>query len=282
MYSTDSETRGISGFGMPLFKTTEMKYSIFLLLFLISACHDNDIAEFKENCPYELDYSGHYLRIPITISPHKLQYTVGDTIRISTVFSDSIYDLGTQQTFKIEGFPFKPLSLLYRFTDSDTYDSGYRVNELNIDSIYNHVYNYSSIYADGYRAYTIYDYENNQYRFESELILKETGRYILLFTDLHGNHEASGNSELNAEADAIRFEGQCLDEDGDPLLPYYLCSMIDSGDDNLEHFEEELIYLDEEVYRGDLRFNRGDPLDALGYGKISVEFSGFFGFEVVE
>lgn len=260
-----------------------MKYSILLLsIVILSCCHDDDAEQFREKCPYDLDYSGHYLRVPITISPHKLQYKIGDTISINTVFSDSIYDLGTRQTFKIEEFPFKPLSLLYRFTDSKTYDSGYRVNELNIDSIYKHVYNYSSNYADGYRAYTIYESENNQYKFESEMVFKESGRYILLFTDLFQEYDASGNSELNAEADAIRFEGQCIDDDGKPLLPYYLCSMIDSGDDNLEHFEEELIYLDEEVYRGDLRFNRGDPLDALGYGKISVEFSGFFGFEVIE
>ena len=281
MKSRTTHIRDVSG--IPLFKIMKMKYSIFLLVLItLSCCHDNDADAFKNNCPYELDYNGHYLRVPITISPHRLQYNVGDTIKINTVFSDSIYDLGTMQTFKIEYFPFKPLSLLYRFTKMDVYDSGYRVNDLNIDSVNNHVYNYSSNYADGYRAYTIYDSETNQYRFESEVVLKESGKYILLFTDLFQNHDASGNSDLNAEADAIRFEGQCIDENGNVLLPYYLCSMIDSGDDNLEHFEEELIYLDEEVYRGDLRFNRGDPLDALGYGKISVEFSGFFGFEVVE
>lgn len=249
---------------------------------IFSCCHDDDAEKFKENCPYELDYNGHYLRVPITIIPHRLQYNVGDTIKINTVFSDSIYDLGTQQTFKIEGFPFKPLSLLYRFTDKETYDSGYRVNDLKIDSIYNHVYNYSSNYADGYRAYTIYDSENNQYSFESELILKETGRYILLFSDLYQSYNASGNEEKNTEADAIRFEGQCIDENGRVLLLYYLCSMIDSGDDNLEHFEEELIYLDEEVYRGKLAHIGSNALDPLYPGTIPLEFSGFFGFEVIE
>lgn len=250
-----------------------MKYLIFLIPLLFSACIDRDAEEFKKNCPYELNYSGHYLRVPITITPHKLTYAVGDTIRISTIFSDSIEDLGTQQTFIIEGFPFKPTSLLFRFTASDAYDSGYRVNELKIDSVYEHIYNYSSNYADGYRAYTIYD--ENQYKFESQLILKQPGRYILLFSDLYQSYNASGNEELNAEADAITFEGQC------PTLPYYICSMIDSGDDHLELFEDELVYLDEEVYRGKLGSIEGS-LGPLKSGSIAVEFSGFFGFEVVE
>ena len=248
-----------------------MKYLVLSILLAVSSCRDNDAEEFKKNCPYDFDYPGHYLRIPITVTPHKLTYSVGDTVFINTVFPDSIYDLGTQQTFKIEGFPFKPLSLLYRFTDSDTYDSGYRVNDLFIDSTYNHVYNYSSNYADGYRAYTIY--EGNQYRFESRLVLKEPGRYVLLFTDLYQNHIGSGNSELNAEADAITFEGKCQ-------VPLYLCSMIE-GDDHLGLFEGELVYLDEEVYRGKLR-SIENSLGSLKSGSISVEFSGFFGFEVEE
>lgn len=251
-----------------------MKYLILSFLFALSSCRDKDAEEFKKNCPYDFDYPGHYLRIPITITPHKLAYSVGDTVFINTVFPDSIYDLGTQQTFKIERFPFKPLSLLYRFTSSSTYDSGYRVNDLFIDSIYNHVYNYSSNYADGYRAYTIY--EDNQYRFESRLILKEPGRYVLLFTDLYQNHNGSGNPELNAEADAITFEGKCP-----TISQYYLCSMIDSGDDHLELFEGELVYLDEEVYRGKLGTIEGS-IGPLKSGSIAVEFAGFFGFEVVE
>lgn len=257
-----------------------MKYTILLLFLFSFSCHDHE-EEFKRNCPYELDYSGHFLRIPVTITPHQLAYKVGDTISINTVFTDSIYDLGTRQMFKIEEFPFKPLSLLYRFSSSDSYDSGYRVNELKIDSIYNHVYNYSSNYADGYRAVTIYDADKSQYRFESTMVLKETGRYILLFTDMFQEHNGGGNEDLNAEADAIRFEGQCLADDGSPLLGYYLCSMIDSGDDHLDLFEDELVFLDEEVYRGKLG-SIENSIGPLKSGSIAVEFSGFFGFEVVE
>ncbi|HFD31911.1 MAG TPA: hypothetical protein ENJ28_04250, partial [Gammaproteobacteria bacterium] len=199
-----------------------MKYLILFLFpfLLIMCCKKRGEEYFREHCPYDfawnpagdVQYMFHGLRVPITISPHKLQYKVGDTIQIKTVFSDSIYDIGTQETFKIEGFPFQPASLLYRFTDNDVYDSGYRVNELNIDSLYNSRYNYSTNYADGYRAETLYD--GKQYKFESQLILKKPGRYILIFTDMYEEHLRGAPPEYNAEADAVRFEGQCLDDDG--------------------------------------------------------------------
>ncbi len=250
-----------------------MKYLALSFLLLMSTCRDNDAEEeFKKSCPYEIDYPGHYLKVPVTVTPHKLTYSVGDTIFISTVFPDSIYDLGTQQTFKIEGFPFKPTSLLFRFTDSNTYDSGYSVNEFTIDAEYKPFLFYSTSYTDGYRAYTIY--EDGQYKFESRLILKEPGRYVMLFSDIYQDHNASGNPELNEEADAITFEGKC------PGLRYYICSMIE-GDDHLELFEQELVYLDEEVYKGHLGTIEGS-LGPLKSGSIAVEFAGFYGFEVVE
>ena len=251
----------------------------FFFLFLFLGCIDHDAEEFKKNCPYDLKYTSHYLRVPVTISPHKLTYKIGDTIHISTIFTDSIYDLGTQQTFKIVEFPFRPITLLYRFYDGMNWNSGYRDNDSYVDSIYRPNYNYSSAYADSYRANTIY--ENGIYKFDLQLIFKENGRYVLLFSDKYQDYNASGNSDLNAEADAIRFEGQCLDDNGKPLLRYYICSMIDSGDDNLEQFEEELVYLDNEVYRDKLGSIEGS-LGPLKSGSIAVEFSGFFGFEVVE
>ena len=254
---------------------SKMRYLFLLLIPLLwgASCGNRAEEDFKKTCPYELHYPGHYLRVPISISPHKLQYHVGDTMKISTIFSDSIYDLGTQHTFKIEGFPFKPSSLLYRFTASDTYDSGYTVNELTIDSVYTPYYWYSNSYADGFNAKTLY--EDSTYRFECQLVLKEAGRYVLLFSDLYQSNVATGNADLNAEADAITFEGKC------PTLSYYICSMIDSGDAHLDLFEDELVFLDQEVYDGKLGSIEGSS-GPLRSGGVRVEFSGGFGFEVVE
>ena len=260
----------------PPYKLLEMRYLLLLLIPLLwgASCGNHAEEDFKKTCPYELHYPGHFLRVPVSISPHKLQYHVGDTMKISTIFSDSIYDLGTQHTFKIEGFPFKPTSLLYRFTASDTYDSGYTVNELTIDSVYTPYYWYSNSYADGFNAKTLY--EDSTYRFECQLVLKEAGRYVLLFTDLYQDYVATGNSDLNAEADAITFEGKC------PTLSYYICSMIDSGDAHLDLFKDELVFLDQEVYNGAIGSAKGS-IEWLGRGGgFAIDFSGGFCFEVVE
>jgi len=246
-----------------------MRYLVLLLIpFIFSTCRDI----VKTDCPYELEYSGHFLRIPVTITPHQMTYNVGDTMRISTIFSDSIQDIGTNQTFKIEGFPFTPITLLYRFYDGMKWDAGYRVNESYVDSIYQPNYNFSSSYADSYRAKTIY--EDGMYKFELEVVLKEKGRYVLVFSDKYQDYNASGNQELNAEADSITFEGKC------DVLGYYLCSMIE-GEAHLESFMDEIKRLDSHVYGGKLRIGESSA-DQLGAGSLSVEWNGFFGFEVVD
>jgi hypothetical protein len=246
-----------------------MKYAIFLMFclsLLVGSCGNK--CDF-EKCPYGGLYE---LRVPVTIVPHKVQYQVGDTIHINTIFPDSFYYTNTQQKYRLRDFPFKPVSLLYRITSDSTYDSGYRVNELYIDSSYHHVYNYSSSYADGYRAYTIY--ENSSYRFESRLVLKQPGKYMLVFGDVYANHVGTGNSELNAKADSIIPDGQCT------CITYGVYGVI-QGDDQLNLFEKELVFLDNEVYRGELK-HLGNFTGPLGNGGIVVELNGFFGFEVVE
>ncbi len=57
--------------------------------------------------------------------------------------------------------------------------------------------------------------------------------------------------------------------------------MIDSGDDHLDMYEEELVYLDNEVYHSQLG-SIESSLGPLKAGSLRVEFNGFFGFEVVE
>ncbi|MEM9835176.1 MAG: hypothetical protein AAF828_01660, partial [Bacteroidota bacterium] len=200
-------------------------------------------------------------------------YRVGDTLRISTSTSNMIEDLSTGESFVIEYFPFKPLSLLYQFTDGLNWQAGYRFNGVRTDSIYSPIYYPSTRFADAIQAYTIY--RDDSYEFEFDLILREKGRYILLLSDLYQSHLGSGNSELNADADAITFAGKC------PTLGYYICSMIE-GPTYLENYAEELLHLDETVYRGGLGSVEAGATGPLGTGGVRLEWSGFFGFEVVE
>lgn len=261
----------------PLTNLEVMRSIIFLAAITTMmgvGCIDRDAEEFRKSCPYELAYSGHYLRVPVTITPNKVSYRIGDTVRISTIFTDSIHDLGTGQVFKIEDFPFKPLALLYRYHNGLEWDAGFRVNSVRVDSIYQPKYNTSSNYADQIKGRTLYG--GGMYSFEIEVVLNEPGKYILLFTDLYQSHIGSGNSELNAEADAITFEGKC------PTLRYYICSMIE-GEDNLELFENEMVHLDKVVYGDKLgSIHDRNSTGIYGVGSIGIEWSGMFAFEVTE
>ena len=250
-----------------------MRYLLYFSLLLLSTCtKDNDTASL---CPYELNYGGHYLRVPVTVEPHQLTYRVGDTLRISTIFSDSIYDLSTEETFKIQNFPFKPVSLLYRFYDGMEWDAGYSVNELYIPEEYEHVFFNSANYADHFRAYSIY--EDEQYRFDMTLVLREPGRYVMIFSDLYEDQIGSNASTLNAEANAIDFVGKC------PHLSYQICSVLE-GDSHMNMFEPELLHLDDSVYNGHFTsISSGSNNGGIyGAGLVAWEFRGTFGFEVVE
>jgi len=212
----------------------------------------------------------------VTFTPHQSIYNVGDTLRISTIFSDSIEDLCTLNTFEIEGWPFRPLSQLYRFTDATTWDSGFRVNEIMIDSLYGISYRAFSMWADQFISTTIF--EDDEYHFQFELILEQPGRYIFTMTD---NYEATlrGGSgpDPNAEANAVTFEGKC------PNIDYTVYPMVDSGDDHLDDFFGELEHLDSTTFLTDLGSIREHrrSLNYTGSG-VKAEFNAFYGFEVVE
>lgn len=250
-----------------------MKYLIVLSMITIFSCGETDAEKFKRMCPQKFKYTAnHYLKVPVQISPHKLSYSIGDTLIISTYFSDSIEDLSTEMTYLIQGFPFKPESFLWRFSKGTNWDSGFRVNEWSIDSIYRPNYNYSNYFADNIRAYT--QYEDNMYNFKIQIILKEKGRYIFIMSDKYQDYNAGGSPELNKEANEIDFEGKC------PFSNFYICTMIED-EDHLELFEQELLHLDKEVYSDNLAsINRKEWPGTYGKGSIFLEWVGAFGFIV--
>lgn len=249
-----------------------MKYLIPCFILMFSSCIEL-VLPTTEPCPYETQYPGHWLKVPITVTPHQQVYNIGDTITFSTHFSNQIYDIGTQETFEINNFPFKPLTALYRFQNSLEWDAGYRVNELIVDSIYNPDYNHSSNYADSFKARTLF--EEDEYHFDFKLVLTEPGKYIFLQSDIYQEHVGGGLAHLNTEADSITFEGQC------ERLSYAVCNVIE-GETHLDDYEREMVHLDTAVFRKNLRSKVDGSLGPLGPGSIYVEFTGFFGFEVQE
>ncbi len=250
-----------------------MKYLPLLLIFL--ACNNSlSPEEYLEACPFELEYGrSHYLKVPISITPHQKSYRVGDTMNVKMFFSDSIYDLSRQTRFKIENFPFEPVSVLFRI-DNGEWESGYRVNELIVDQDrFNIRYNQQTSVSDDIRGFTVY--ENGFYHFEYELVFNKAGKYVIMTSDQYEVNGGSGNSDLNEEIDAIEFEGRCPDSN------FFICSVI-KGDPHYYDFIDELLYLENEVYFGKLTNIENKDDEYFGSGGIALDWNGVFCFEVVE
>jgi len=253
-----------------------MKIIIVSLICLIfgSCFFISDPADNFEECAYEFKYSlKHHLEVPYRIIPNKNSYKVGDTIIVRALFSDSIYDLSRQVHFKIQGFPFEPVNLLYKINE-EGWESGYRVNELIVDDEqYNTRYNFQSAYSDDMRGFTVY--ENGMYHFEYLIVLKTSGKYCTLISDQYQQNTA-GSGQNNDIADAIQFEGRCQDFD------YKVCSVI-NGPTNIDDFLDQLIYIDKEVYNDNLVQLEAENAELFGKsGFLVIEWNGVFCFEVVE
>lgn len=156
--------------------------------------------------------------------------------------------------------------------DDDGWTTGYIGNEVVIDSIYDpYVIKQSDGWSDNLRGFTTYD--NDMYFLEWQLILNKPGRYVHILLDVL---LADSNSELPEYA-AAKNDSGCPN-------PQYIVSYVLQGDPHFEEFETELVYIDDNVKRDNMCSFYGDPSDfwAGGSCRIRVEFSGVFGFEVVE
>ena len=231
--------------------------------------------EHYEQCPYEYEYlaSGDYvLEVPMEIIPHQKTYKVGDTITFRMMFSDSILDLNRGERYKIENFPFKPIFHMYH-VDNGEWSSAFRENPIHVEDIYNGRYISSTSWADQIRAITVY--ENDGYHFEFDMIATTPGVFIsyvldsVIFIDFHvfinGRHPEY----------ILDFEGYCTGRGN-------IVATIVQGDDHIEDFIEELQFIDNEVYRGDLTFFDDKDVNKLGFGRFAIDWRGVYCFEVVE
>lgn len=219
-----------------------MKWILFVALssVMMYSCVFLNPGEEEINCPYE-PYWGpvHFLHVPVTVTPNKRWYNVGDTIIFSSNFSDSLYDSNMEHTFKIEGFPFRPYSYLYRIQDDNVMSLGYGANEVHVPEENNPVFRPAGIYTDAIYAEMVH--RDDAYHFQIELVLETPGRYIFLQRDSYNDIRLT-EREGNEEANAVQFEGKCANS--------FLLRIEQTGEDNMEYFYDELYILDEKVYRG--------------------------------
>ena len=150
--------------------------SIFIVLNLQS-CNLFDNPDSVQPCEHELFAQGHFFELPVSFIPYKQEYNLGDTIEVNMTFSDSIYDHGAQKKFKIEDMPFRPISSLYRVNvEEETWDSGFRVNELILDTTkFDFLYQNFSVVSDNIRANLFYNVEEDRYEYDYQIVFNEPG-----------------------------------------------------------------------------------------------------------
>ncbi len=248
---------------------TMAKFS-FLFVVILSCCgkEERDI-----NCGYKNIYKtgAHFLTIPNQISPNKEVYSIGDTITVSYIVSDSIYDTNLDTTFLIEDFPFLPQTLLYRFDGSGEWSNGFDgVNEVLVDEKYQYSYGGGSAFARG--IYSSMLYENGTYHFEFRMVCRTTGRYVMLTSDQYNDFARTGDLAALKFYDEFEFEGKCF-------LGYYISNVVE-GEDHFDDYIDELMIIDE-INDAFISLEE-ERQEFFGSGSLPLELSGTYGFEVVE
>jgi len=244
-----------------------------IILAMFSCCGESTEEKFHRECPYKNEYVGafHQLQVPVNVIPHKLKYQVGDTISFVVDMKESIHDLNTEQNFKIENFPFEPLPILYHFYDGIKWKDGFRSVKYLIDSN-----NFIKYIDDASRADGILlkmTNSNSNYRLTLSLVLKEKGKY--LFHMLDNINDFRSDSEEYKKIKAITFPGKC------PTFSFMPCNTI-VGDDQLSHFERELLHIDKVEFFDNWRSNKFEYgwQSPFGEGYFTWEYNATFGFEV--
>lgn len=135
--------------------------------------------------------------IPVTFAPTLDTFRIGDTIHVSSVFSNEVYERVTDQTYMLDDLLFYPSTILRRIDTSESYD-----NLDYFEFIMPDEYDYSRLNAsDGSQAYVgQYNYDNTRgYHLEFDIVVLSKGTFWF----------AQGpDIELNRNRN-INFPGKC-------------------------------------------------------------------------
>ncbi len=178
--------------------------------------------------------------------------------------------------FHIENYPFQPFFHLYRIV-GNTWTSGYEHMEVMIDSVYSPRYvTGGNTFARSIRG--ISTFIDGVYLFEFKTVFNEAGVYINYVPDktiIVGQDEI--DKGLHPEYNEI------IDHSGCPN-PNYIVDYLLQGDPYYDNFQEEMVFLDKEVYYDEMIRVDGKDGDIWGRqrGAIPLDWRGVFGFEVVE
>jgi hypothetical protein len=160
-------------------------------IMLMSSC-------IKEECKF--DYSDYVFEIPSSFSPKKDTFNIGDTITISSKFSDVVYDRSTQQEYSLIDFKFYPD---FRITKISL-DEADRAAFIRFDVLLNPDYPLDHFYGPVSKEmhyYGQYQYNNSSYELEFKFVAQDTGLFVF-------QHFTFINSSSN-NGQEQEFPGKC-------------------------------------------------------------------------
>jgi hypothetical protein len=135
---------------------------------------------------------------------------------ISSIFEDVVYERASEQWYTLQDINFFPETAVFRIDTLDVLDS-FSEFDIIVPEQYDY---YLFQYSDGGRTLIgEYNYENNTYSLEYQLVPKKKGLYCF--------GQGTGISVLG---EGQEFEGQCCKQ----KTIYTYCKVNDGGDNNVD------------------------------------------------
>ncbi len=122
----------------------------------------------------ECDFDGvkYEFELLASLSPARDTFRIGDTILISSSFSDDVFEVNSQRTFNLVNFRFHPGTGMYKIDTFPAIDDGLQF----FDAYISPEYSYQRV---GEELLGQYNYENGVYSLEFKLIPRKPGLYYL-------------------------------------------------------------------------------------------------------
>lgn len=173
---------------------------LFVFLFLTVAFQNCD---FLIDCQDETlnNLNGYEFEIPVTLTPIKEIYRVGDTLSINIDFSNDVYDRRTDKHYLMKDVHFQPFTVLTDILeggDTSSFISSFE----NFEVIIPEKYNYGKVKTSSGAEFLdkFYLYEDEHYRLNFQLVPKKASIYQFLHYHDYGSPFQRGRD----------FEQQCL------------------------------------------------------------------------
>ncbi|OIP02176.1 MAG: hypothetical protein AUJ98_02005 [Bacteroidetes bacterium CG2_30_33_31] len=195
-----------------------MKVLKIFTLLILTAFLSINFSCIKKECKIA---GGNYeFVLPFTLSPAQKTFHTGDTITISSTFTNPVFERKTGNSYNLVDFKFYLGTVIYYmdtsiidFADIDRF-SFIKENNVNISAQY---------YSDGNSTLDgQYTYQNNQYTYKFKLVAKEKGNYVLF-----------QGSEIYYRGGKQLFEGKCKN-----VIDGAIINMNNRGDNNIELINE--------------------------------------------